>query len=114
MNSDKLMREIRQFCEERDWRRFHNPKDLAIALSTESAELLELFLWKNEDETKAISTSKRAEIEDEVADIAIYLFDLVDVLNLDLEKIMLRKLEKNRQKYPIALSKGKNLKYNEL
>ena len=108
------MNEIRTFCEERDWRRFHNPKDLAIALSTESAELLELFLWKNAEETMAVAKEKRREIEDEVADIAIYLFDMVDVLNLDLQKIMLRKLEHNRKKYPVELSKGKNLKYNEL
>ena len=111
---EKLMLEIRSFCEERDWRRFHNPKDLAIALSTESAELLELFLWKDPDETTQISKTKRKEIEDEVADIAIYLLDLVDVLELDIESIIRRKLQHNRDKYPVELAKGKNLKYNEL
>ncbi|MEQ9823330.1 MAG: nucleotide pyrophosphohydrolase [Puniceicoccaceae bacterium] len=114
MKSVDLIEEIREFCNERDWRQFHNPKDLAIALSIESAELLELFLWKDAKETQSVCTQKRDAIEAEVADIAIYLLDLVDVMGLDLETIIRRKLEHNRKKYPVSLSKGKNLKYDEL
>ena len=111
---EELIQKIRNFCEERDWRKFHNPKDLAIALSIESSELLELFLWKNPDETASICKTKSSQIEEEIADIAIYLLDLVDVLNIDLKKAIQHKLEKNRLKYPVELSKGKNLKYDEL
>lgn len=114
MKTDSIINEIRQFCEERDWRQFHNAKDLAIALSIESSELLELFLWKNEIETIEVTKNKKTEIENEIADISIYLLDLVDVLNIDLETVIRRKLALNREKYPVDLAKGKNLKYNEL
>ena len=114
MNYDKIMEEIRTFCEERDWRQFHNPKDLASALSIEASELQEIYLWKNPAEVDDVSKKKRDQIEQEIADIAIYLLDLVDVLDIDLEKVIQEKLEQNRKKYPVEDAKGKNLKYDEL
>ena len=114
MNYDKIMEEIRTFCEDRDWRQFHNPKDLASALSIEASELQEIYLWKNPAEVDDVSEKKRDQIEQEIADIAIYLLDLVDVLDIDLEKVIQEKLEQNRKKYPIEDAKGKNLKYDEL
>lgn len=114
MNYDKIMEEIRTFCEERDWRQFHNPKDLASALSIEASELQEIYLWKNPAEVDDVSEKKRDQIEQEIADIAIYLLDLVDVLDIDLEKVIQEKLEQNRKKYPVEDAKGKNLKYDEL
>ncbi|MCG8525693.1 MAG: nucleotide pyrophosphohydrolase [Opitutales bacterium] len=114
MNYDKIMEEIRTFCEDRDWRQFHNPKDLASALSIEASELQEIYLWKNPAEVDDVSKKKRDQIEQEIADIAIYLLDLVDVLDIDLEKVIQEKLEQNRKKYPVEDAKGKNLKYDEL
>lgn len=114
MNYDKIMEEIRAFCEDRDWRQFHNPKDLASALSIEASELQEIYLWKNPAEVDDVSQKKRDQIEQEIADIAIYLMDLVDVLDIDLEKVIQEKLEQNRKKYPVEDAKGKNLKYDEL
>ncbi len=114
MNYDKIMEEIRAFCEDRDWRQFHNPKDLASALSIEVSELQEIYLWKNPAEVDDVSQKKRDQIEQEIADIAIYLLDLVDVLDIDLEKVIQEKLEQNQKKYPVEDAKGKNLKYDEL
>jgi NTP pyrophosphatase (non-canonical NTP hydrolase) len=111
---EDLILAIREFCEERDWRQFHNPKDLSIALSIESSELLEKFLWKNKEEVEEALVKNREEIEDEIADIAIYVLDLVDVLNIDLEKAILAKLEKNKLKYPVSKAKGSHLKYDQL
>ena len=115
MDIQALRDEIRQFCEERDWRQYHNPKDLALALSIEASELMELFLWQSDaDAIQKTAANKREAIEAEVADIAIYLLDLVEVMDLDLEQAIRRKLAHNREKYPIHLAKGKNLKYDEL
>jgi ubiquinone/menaquinone biosynthesis C-methylase UbiE/NTP pyrophosphatase (non-canonical NTP hydrolase) len=111
---EALIREIRAFCEEREWRQFHNPKDLATALSIEASELQELFLWKTRDEIASVVQSKRSSIEQEIADIAIYLLDLVDVLGIDLPTAIHQKLALNRAKYPIALARGSSLKYDEL
>jgi dCTP diphosphatase len=109
-----MIEAIRAFCDERDWRQFHNPKDLSIALSIESAELMEKFLWKNTQEVEKIVETDREAIEDEIADVAIFLLDLVDVLHVDLEKAVLSKLEKSKLKYPIDKARGKNLKYDQL
>ncbi len=99
---------------ERDWKQFHNPKDLAIALSIESAELLEHFLWKKEDEVEQRTRSHAGEIRDEVADVGIYLFELADVLGVDLFEAMSDKLDKNAKKYPVDKARGSNKKYSEL
>jgi dCTP diphosphatase len=102
---------IRRFRDERDWMQFHNPKDMAIALSLETSELLELFLWKTPEQTAAHAEANKPAIRDEIADIAIYLFELADNLGIDLLRAMEQKPAKNAQRYPVEKAKGKHLKY---
>ena len=105
---NKITEELRKFRDERDWAQFHNPKDLAIALSIEASELLEVFLWKSAEEADA------DKVKEELADIFAYAFMLADKCGLDVSKIMQDKLEKNKLKYPVAKAKGSAKKYNEL
>jgi dCTP diphosphatase len=109
-----VTRRIREFRDARDWNQFHNPKDMAIAISLESAELLQHFLWKSPAEVQACVVKRRDEIQDEIADIAIYLFELADNLDIDLIKAMEAKIAKNDAKYPVVKAKGSNKKYTEL
>jgi dCTP diphosphatase len=111
---DPIIQKIRDFRDARDWRQFHNPKDMAIAISVESAELLEHFLWKTNDEVEKCVAEKKEQISDEIADIGIYLFELSDILGIDLITAMERKLAKNDAKYPVEKAKGSNKKYTEL
>ena len=110
----EITEKIRQFRDERDWMQFHNPKDLAAALSSEASELLEQFLWKTPSECEQRIAEKREAIEDEVADIAVYLFEFADNLGIDLVDAMERKMAKNAAKYPVEKAKGSNAKYSEL
>lgn len=107
----ELMNKINQFRDDRDWRKFHNEKDLAISISLEASELLELFQWKKSEEVVASSLK---EIKEELADILIYSLMMADNLNLDVEDIIKSKLDLNEQKYPVEKSRGSNKKYNEL
>ena len=105
---------IRRFRDERDWMQFHHPKELATALSIEAGELLEHFLWKTPEECSARIEEQPDEIRDEIADIAIYLFELADNLDIDLVEAMKTKMAKNAQKYPVGKAKGSHKKYTEL
>ncbi|UFK98263.1 nucleotide pyrophosphohydrolase [Kaistella faecalis] len=103
-----LINKIVKFRDERDWGQFHNSKDLALALSVEASELLELFLWKkNED----FNVDK---LKDELADVLMYALLLADKNNLDIHQIVLDKIKKNAEKYPVDKAKGNATKYNEL
>ena len=97
-----------QFRDERDWKQFHNSKDLAIAINIESAELLEAFLWKQSE------GADRNKIKEELADVLVFCFLLAEKEGLDVKQIVLEKVEQNRQKYPINKAKGIAKKYNEL
>ena len=97
-----------KFRNERDWEKFHNPKDLAIALSIEANELLEQFLWKNHDEANI------DKLKEELADVFAYAFLLADKMKLDVKEIVFSKIQQNALKYPIEKSKGNAKKYNEL
>ena len=97
-----------KFRNERDWEQFHNPKDLALAINVEAGELLELFLWKNANEAK---TEK---VREELADIFAFAFLLADKYQFDVKEILLEKIKKNGEKYPIEKAKGTAKKYNEL
>ena len=108
---DKLKKVIDDFRDERDWRQFHNEKDLAISISLEVSELLELFQWNSSEETVR---TKRSELEDELADVLIYSIMLASNLDLDIEEIILNKLKQNKQKYPVNKSKGNKEKYTDL
>ena len=105
------MNRINQFRDDRDWRKFHNEKDLAISISLEASELLELFQWKNSEE---VVESSLKEIKEELADVLIYSLMMADNLNLDFDDIIKNKLDLNERKYPIEKSRGSNKKYNEL
>ena len=104
----ELTKAIRQFTEERDWDQFHNGKDLALALSIEAAELNEAFLWKDASEVKL------EKVREELADIFNYAFLIADKYGLDVREIVMEKLAKNAEKYPVEKSKGKSNKYTEL
>jgi len=97
-----------KFRNERDWEQFHNPKDLALAISIESGELLELFLWKNAND------ANKDKVKDELADIFSFAFLLANKYELDIKDIVLDKINKNKERYPIDKSKGTAKKYNEL
>ena len=105
---------INEFRDARDWKQFHNPKDMAISVSIEAAELMEQFQWKNDAECEEHLRANREAVADEMADVAIYLFELADLLEMDLGREMLRKLEKNAAKYPVEKARGSNRKYDEL
>ncbi|HCN37716.1 MAG TPA: nucleotide pyrophosphohydrolase [Bacteroidetes bacterium] len=96
------------FRNERDWAQFHNPKDLALAISVEANELLEQFLWKGPDE------ADREKVKEELADVFAYAFLLADKYQFDVKEIVLEKIKKNAEKYPVDKAKGTAKKYNEL
>lgn len=110
----KITEKIRTFRDDRDWMQFHNPKEIAAAIAIESAELQEIFLWKDYPESETAAREKQQAVADEIADIAVYLFELADNLGLQLGEVILEKMQKNAAKYPIDKSRGSNLKYNEL
>jgi dCTP diphosphatase len=105
---------IRKFRDERDWLQFHNPKNLAVSISIEAAELLELFQWKSAEESARHAEENREKVSDEMADVAIYLLELADVLGIDLAQAIDAKLVKNAAKYPVEKSKGRSTKYTDL
>lgn len=109
----ELQEIIRRFIDERDWSKFHNPKDLAISLSLEAAEVLEHFQWKNSDEIAAYIKRGKSEVGDELADVLYWTLLLADKMNIDLVDAFNEKMEKNRNKYPIAKAKGNHKKYTE-
>ena len=101
---EELTTAIREFARARDWERFHTPKNLAMALSVEVAELVELFQWLTPEESATLvdTPDGRAAIEDEIADIAIYLLRIADLLSVDVERVVRAKLERNQQRFPAA------------
>lgn len=113
---DDLKNKVKAFCEERDWDQFHNPKDLAIGISTEANELLDIFRFKSEDEMKQIfsESKKREHVEEELADTLFFALRFAQMNNIDLANAIDEKIKKNAQKYPVEKIKGKNLKYNEI
>ncbi|MHA8095617.1 nucleotide pyrophosphohydrolase [Aquirufa antheringensis] len=105
---EEITQELLKFRNERDWQQFHNPKDLALAINVEAGELLELFLWKNSENA---NTEK---IKEELADVFAYAFLLAEKYKLDVKEIVLDKISKNGEKYPIEKAKGTAKKYDEL
>jgi NTP pyrophosphatase (non-canonical NTP hydrolase) len=111
----ELKEKIREFCEARDWDQFHNAKELAIALSIEASELLEIFRWKTPEEVQELfkNEKKKEDIKDEMADILYFLVRMAQRYNIDLSEALDKKMEKNEGKYPIDKAKGSSKKYNE-
>ncbi|ERP86972.1 nucleotide pyrophosphohydrolase [Marinobacter sp. ES-1] len=99
---------LRQFRDDRDWKQFHNPKDLSLALSIEASELLELFLWKSPDQADV------SKVKEELADVIAYALLLADSYELDVEQIVLDKIALNEKKYPVSKARGTTKKYTEL
>jgi dCTP diphosphatase len=115
MNEIKNITEkIKKFRDDRDWMQFHDPKNMAVSIVIESSELLEHFQWKTEGEVQQYQSANKEGIKDEIADVAIYLFELADNLGIDLIQAMEQKLEKNSKNYPVAKARGSNFKYNKL
>jgi NTP pyrophosphatase (non-canonical NTP hydrolase) len=113
---DDLIRAVLAFRDERDWKRFHNPKDLAISISLEAAELLEHFQWQTPAAVEAAlrDETKRRRIGEEMADVLILLVSLADAVGLDLVETARTKLCENARKYPVDQARGHARKYNEL
>jgi NTP pyrophosphatase (non-canonical NTP hydrolase) len=105
------LKQLLAFRDERDWAQFHDPKNLAAALSIEAAELNEVFLWK---ECKDSMNVDLARVREELADVFAYALLLADAFDLDAEEIVLAKIQLNKQKYPVEKSRGVSTKYNEL
>jgi NTP pyrophosphatase (non-canonical NTP hydrolase) len=110
---DELRRAIRKFARERDWDRYHSPKNLAVGLSVEAGELLELFLWRTDDDSKKLSEPELQQLRHEIGDVLIYLINLADKFDLDPIECAGEKLDVNRAKYPADKVRGSAKKYTE-
>ena len=108
-----LIAQLRRFTEERDWKQFHSPKNLAMALSVEVAEIVEHFQWFTEDQSRWFESEKLEKLKDEIGDVMIYFMNLVDKFGIDLIRVVEEKLEKNKLKYPADRVKGKSWKYTD-
>jgi len=111
-----LLEKIKKFRDERDWKKFHNPKDMAEAISIEAGELLELFLWLDKKQSHEFVKNKKnlEEVSDELADIMWFILEFADNFGIDIEKAIEKKLQKNVKKYPIHKAKGVATKYTKL
>lgn len=114
MTIEEITARICAFRDARDWQQFHNAKDMAVAIAAEAGELMQHFVWKQPDQIADVIRTKRAEITDEIADVAILLFELAHNLDIPLAAAMEAKVERNEKRYPADKSRGNNLKYNEL
>ena len=111
---EELKNMTKKFMDDRDWRKFHTPKDLAITITTEAAELLEIFRFKSEYEIEELFESDgREKIEDELADVLMNICRFAEISNIDLTSALKNKIEKSEKKYPVDICRGKNKKYNE-
>ena len=108
---NELKRKVEQFIKDRNWEQYHSPKNLSMSIAIEAAELMERFQWLEGVNSYNISKKEKQAIEEEVADIAIYLLDFCNILGIDLSSSIAAKLKRNGKKYPIGLVKGKAHKY---
>jgi NTP pyrophosphatase (non-canonical NTP hydrolase) len=113
MNIKQIQNQLSDFASDRDWEQFHTPKNLTMALSVETSELVEIFQWLTPEQSSNLSNKQMKAIEEEVADVAIYLLRLSDVLGVNLSDVVENKIKVNGEKYPVALSKGNAKKYNQ-
>lgn len=103
--------EVLKFRDDRNWKQFHNPKDLAISISLEAAELLEVFQWSGSD---TVCESKKDKIKEELADVLNYCILMADACGLDMDEIVVEKIRENNAKYPVEKAKNSSKKYDEL
>jgi dCTP diphosphatase len=109
-----LTSQIQAFVDAREWRKFHNAKDLAVAISAEAGELMQHFVWQQNEQIEERLEAHREEIASEIADVAILLFEFADNLGYKLGDVMQDKIARNDVRYPVEKSRGNNLKYSEL
>lgn len=109
-----LTSRIVAFRDARDWKQFHNPKDCAISLALEAAEVLEHFQWKNKEEMEVYVKTNKAEISEELADVLYWVLLMSKDLDIDVLEALDKKMKKNEDKYPVEKAKGKHTKYTEL
>ena len=109
-----LRDELRAFAAERDWDQFHSPRNLATALAVEAAELLEPFQWLTEEQSRSLPPDTRAAVEEELADVLLYLVRLADKLDVDLAAAARAKIVRNGEKYPVHKARGSSRKYDAL
>lgn len=110
----ELTAQIQEFVDAREWRKYHNAKDLAVAIAAEAGELMQHFVWQQEEQIEARLEKNREEIASEIADVAILLFEFADNLGMNLGEVMQAKIARNDVRYPVEKSRGNNLKYSEL
>ena len=110
----ELTAKIQAFVDAREWRQFHNAKDLSVAIAAEAGELMQHFVWQQPEQIEGRVEARRAEIASEIADVGILLFELADNLGLKLGEVMNEKIENNGRRYPVEKARGNNLKYSEL
>ncbi len=111
---NSLIKRILKFRDERDWKQFHNPKDVAISLVLEASEVMEHFQWKSEKEIAEYVSTNKSEIGEELADVLYWVLLMSHDLNIDVLEALDKKITKNESKYPIEKAKGKHTKYNKL
>lgn len=109
----QLSARIREFVAAREWQVYHNPKDMAVAIAAEAGELLQHFVWQQPEQLEARVIDRREQIASEIADVGILLFEMADLLGLDLGAVMAAKIANNEIRYPAEKARGNNLKYNE-
>jgi dCTP diphosphatase len=110
----RLRDALRAFAADRDWDQFHSPRNLATALAVEAAELLEPFQWLTDEQSRHLPPETRTAVEEELADVLLYLVRLADKLDVDLEPAAFAKIARNAEKYPVDKAKGSSRKYTEL
>lgn len=110
----RLIKKIEKFRDERDWKKFHNPKDVALSLVLEATEVMEHFQWKSQEEIEKHIKTNKIEIGEELADVLYWVLLLSHDLEIDITDALDKKIKKNEEKYPVAKAKGKHSKYNKL
>ena len=115
MNLDEIRQRLADFAKDRNWDQFHTPKNLSMALAAEAAELLEIFQWLTDEQSKEVVNNERemAQLRQGIADVMIYLIRLADKLSIDIEKAIRNKIELNEKKYPVELAKDNATKYSK-
>lgn len=109
-----LTKKIKIFRDDRDWKQFHNPKDMSISLVLEATELLEHFQWKTNEEIEKYIVTNKDDIGEELADVLYWVLLLSNDLGIDIREALEKKIEKSKEKYPVEKSKGKHTKYSKL
>lgn len=113
MDLNNIQKIIKEFSKKRDWDKHHNPKNLAMALSVETAELVEIFQWLDLEEAQKLQGDKKEHLKEEIADVAVYLLRICMSYNIDLEDAILTKMKKNEKKYPLFDKNGNKIVYEK-